>query len=257
MPQAHPRGGIYPDDHDAGDTIVENVFYKAAHRAVLLNGGAAQTVARNVFVDGYIGIYNTSAFSESAYASIAKYESGELKRGDKGDHIWRTQQVVGEEGWNNPPWSTHYPLFAKVMNQEKMRFFPIECRLLDNIFSGNHQNFMFTTGWGDDDLVDVSTIDYIETAGNQEVSPDVFVDAAAMDFRFAEPGKWPPIPFDEIGLYVDAFRPSVPDKANYRMAIKNRFARRPSYDPDAQYDPRTVNDLIYFNTGKLVMESMP
>ena len=40
------------------------------------------------------------------------------------------------------------------------------------------------------------------------------------------------------------------------MAIKDRFATRPSYDPDAQYDPRTVNDLIYFNTGKLVMESM-
>ena len=46
-----------------------------------------RTVARNVFVDGYIGIYNTSAYGESAYASIAKYESGELKRGDKGDHI--------------------------------------------------------------------------------------------------------------------------------------------------------------------------
>ena len=91
-------------------------------------------------VGGYIGIYNTSAYGERAYASIARYESGELKRGDKGDHIWRTQQVVGEGGWNKPPWSTRYPMFTKVMNQEKMRFFPIECRFVDNIFSGNHQN---------------------------------------------------------------------------------------------------------------------
>jgi hypothetical protein len=256
MPQAHPRGGIYPDDHDAGDTIVENVFYKAAHRAVLLNGGAAQTVARNVFVDGYIGIYNTSAYGESAFASIAKYESGEVKRGDKGDHIWRTQQVVGEEGWNKPPWSTRYPLFTKVMNQEKMRFFPIACRFIDNVFSGNHQNFMFRTGWGDDDLVDVSTIDYIETSGNQDVSPDVFVNAESMDFRFAEPDSWPAIPFGEIGLYVDAHRPVVPDKTAYRMAIKDRFAARPSFDPDARYDPATVNELIYFNTGKLIMDSL-
>lgn len=256
MPEAHPRGGIYPDDHDAGDTIVENVFYKAVHRAVLLNGGAAQTVARNVFVDGYIGIYNTSAYGERAYASIARYESGELKRGDKGDHIWRTQQVVGESGWNKPPWSTRYPMFTKIMNQEKMRFFPIECRFVDNIFSDNHQNFMFRTGWGHDDVVDVSTVDYIETSGNQDVSSEIFVDAESMDFRFAEPEEWPAIPFDEIGLYVDEFRPVVPDKATYRMAIQHRFATRPSYDPDARYDPLTVNNLIYFNTGKLVMGSV-
>ena len=88
------------------------------------------------------------------------------------------------------------------------------------------------------------------------MSPDIFVNAESMDFRFAEPDEWPPIPFDEIGLYVDEFRLIVPNKAAYRMAIKDRFATRPSYDPDAQYDPRTVNDLIYFNTGKLVMESM-
>ena len=80
VPQAHPRGGIYPDDGDMGDTITENLFYKAAHRAVLINGGAGQTVTKNIFLNGHIGIYNREVGCEKTYLDQARYDKGELKR---------------------------------------------------------------------------------------------------------------------------------------------------------------------------------
>jgi hypothetical protein len=255
VPQAHPRGGIYQDDHDAGDTIIENLFYKAAHRAVLLNHGAGHTVSRNVFVDGNIGIYNANALSSKDFATIAEFDSGKKKRGDKGDYIWRTEQVVGEKGWNNSPWKDKYPLFQKVMNQEKMRFFPIECTFTDNLFCGNNQNIVFLTSYGKNGTKDISTIDYITTANNRDVTKDIFVDAEQMDFRIKPSVKNSPvIPFEKIGLYADKYRTDVPDKEKYRRAIREKFAGRKSYDADAKYDPATIIDLSYFNTGRLLIQ---
>lgn len=37
----------------------------------------------------------------------------------------------------------------------------------------------------------------------------------------------------------------MPDKARYRAAVRRKFGRRPSYDPQAKYDPQTINALIY------------
>ena len=256
LPQAHPRGGIYPDDLDGGDIITENIFYKAAHRAILINGGAGHTVTNNLILNGYIGIYNTSAWAEKAYANMAKFNSGELKRGDKGDYIWRTEQVIGKDGWNREPWSSHYPLFRKIMNQEKMRFYPIECKFQNNIFSGNIENMQFRTGWGQSQAADIETVPYIETSGNREVNMDVFADPESLDFRYkreVQTTGLPEILFEKIGLYRDQYRLKIPDKKAYREAIRQKFRDRPSYDPNAKYDPDRINDLIYFNTGKLLI----
>ena len=257
IPQAHPRGGIYPDDHDAGDTIVNNVFYKAAHRAILLNGGAGHRVESNIFLDGHIGIYQTLAFAEKAYAIIEKYESGELKRGDKMDHIWRTEKVVGEKGWNNEPWISKYPTFAKVMNQEKMRFWPIECVVKDNLFSGNVQDMQVRTAWGANDIMEMEDCELIETVGNREVSMEVFRDPGVLDFGYKDQkdaGRLADIQFEKIGLYKDEYRTELPDKKKYRSAVAKCFAGRKSYDAEAKYDTASINESIYFNTGKLLIQ---
>lgn len=257
VPQAHPRGGIYPDDLDGGDTIVENVFYKAAHRAVLLNGGAANVATHNILINGHIGIYSTEAWAEGIHKAKAKYDAGELKRGDKNDHIWRTEQVVGKEGWNRPPWSDKYPLFKKVMNQPLRRFYPIECNVSHNLFCGNAQNTAFRRTWHDKQLAPMEAVDYVEARNNRNVSMDVFRDPGCLDFRF-KPGKrpdgFPEIPFERIGLQVDQYRRSMPDKAAYRRALQEKWAPRKSYDEKMKYDPGTVTDLLYFNTGRLVLE---
>ena len=256
VPQAHPRGGIYPDDHDAGDTITENIFYKAAHRAVLINGGAGHTVTSNIFLNGYIGIYNTLANAEKAYNAIPRFDSGEAKRGDKGDYIWRTERVVGKEGWNKEPWSSRYPLFKKIMNQEKMRFYPIECKFNDNLFSNNAENIQFRVKYGNNGVEDIETVPYIETSGNREIGMDLFIDPDSMDFRYKKNVRetgLPDIPFDKIGLYEDQCRHKVPDKRSYRAILRQKFETRPSYSPDAKYSRDEINGLIYFNTGKLLI----
>ncbi len=256
IPQAHPRGGIYPDDHDAGDTIRENLFYKAAHRAILLNNGAGHTVEDNIFLNGYIGIYNTIAFAQKSYEYIEKYDSGQLKRGDKMDHIWRTEQVVGEKGWNKEPWISKYPTFAKVMNQEKMRFWPIECVIRNNLFCGNVYDMQLRTGWQPDDVMDMREHELIQTTGNQTISMEIFNNPDEMDFTYKKTSQsdMPDIQFDKIGLYKDPYRPNPPDKEKYRKAVSLKFSDRKSYDPDAKYDPAKINDILYFNTGNLLMQ---
>jgi len=260
VPQAHPRGGIYPDDLDAGDTILENVFYKAAHRAVLLNGGAANVVKHNIFINGHIGVYSTEAWAKGLIEAAPKYDSGELKRGDKMDHIWRTEQVVGREGWNNPPWSTKYPLFKKVMNQPVHRYYPIENNVSHNLFCGNHQNTAFRHGWHDKTLASMEDVDYIEAVDNRDIPMAAFIDPTCLDFRFKEgesPAGFPEISFDQIGLCVDQYRTHVPDKAAYRRQLAEKWDDRKSYDEAARYDPATVTELIYFNTGRLVFSCSP
>jgi hypothetical protein len=254
IPQAHPRGGIYPDHLDGGETITENIFYKCAHRAVLLNGGAGHVVSKNIFLDGHIAIYQTAAWAQKLYDNNPKYDSGELKRGDITDHIWRTEQVLGEEGWNNEPWISKYPLFAKVMNQKKMRWWPIECSITDNLFCGNEEGMQFRDRWGKDGLQEIDEVEYFTVSNNRDVTKDIFVDAEQMDFRIRKSAKAvSAIPYEKIGLYADEYRENVPDKATYRNAVKAKFQKRKSYGPDAKYDPAVINQLIYFNTGKLLM----
>jgi hypothetical protein len=114
----------------------------------------------------------------------------------------------------------------------------------------------FRTGWGQGQTVDIETVPYIETSGNREVGMDIFVNPDSLDFRYkreVQTTGLPEIPFEKIGLYRDQYRREVPDKEAYRKAIRQKFRVRPSYDPDAKYDLGKVNDLIYFNTGKLLM----
>jgi hypothetical protein len=161
---------------------------------------------------------------------------------------------LGEEGWNNEPWISKYPLFAKVMNQKKMRWWPIECSITDNLFCGNEEGMQFRDRWGKDGLQEIDEVEYFTVSNNRDVTKDIFVDAEQMDFRIRKSAKAvSAIPYEKIGLYADEYRENVPDKATYRNAVKAKFQKRKSYGPDAKYDPAVINQLIYFNTGKLLM----
>ncbi|EMI58469.1 right-handed parallel beta-helix repeat-containing protein [Rhodopirellula sallentina] len=258
IPQLHPRGGIYPDDLDQGETIEENVFYKAAHRAVLINGGAGHHVNRNLFLEGYIGIYNTQTAAKVLYKKMSQFESGKLKRGDKADYLYRLEKAIGPEGWNNEPWASRFPLFRKIMNQEEMRYYPIECEFVGNRFANNFRNIEYRVAGGEKGVKDVDDVSFIRSADNREISMKLFRDPNSLDFRYVEgirTARLPSIPFEQIGLIRDPqYRPTVPNKKKYRVAVKQHFADRASYDPKAVYDPKTINDQLYFNTGKLLSD---
>lgn len=255
-PQMHPRGGIYPDDGDMGDTIEQNIFYKAAHRAVLINGGAGHHVRQNIFLNGYVGIYNTESGAQRKFEAQARYGSGELKRGDKDDMIYRTERAIGKEGWASPVWKEKYPAFYKIMSQEKMRFWPIECDFSRNYFYGNTDKIRYRIAGGDAGIRPIDEVAFIKAHGNRRISPAVFKDADALDFRYKSESlakRLPDIGFESIGLYADEHRPGPPDPSWYRRLVAQRFDGQPSYDPDAVYDPETIAKLTYFNSGQLLM----
>jgi len=247
VPQAHPRGGVYLDDLDAGDTVEGNILYKAAHRAVLVNGGAANVVRGNLFIRGYIGAYVTSAYADKARGLARQYDSGTLRRGDKMDYVWRCEQVVGRQGWNRPPWSSRYPRFRQVMNEDP--YWPTACRFEGNLFCGNVERFQYRTGWGEKGVGDIHKARGIQVAGNVDVALDAFRSPERLDFRFRRnrrpPEGFKAIPFEAIGLFRDSHRTRLPDKKAYRAAVRKRFETRSCYDPKAVYDPERINDLLY------------
>ena len=247
IPQAHPRGGLYLDDFDSGETVYGNVFYKAAHRAVLINHGAANHVDNNLFIRCYIGVYNTSALSANARKMARQYDRGELRRGDKMDYVWRAEQVVGPKGWNRPPWNTKYPLFAKVMNIDP--YLPLECRFANNVFCENEQRFLYRVNYGKDGVVDIRKASGIHLENNVDLPLSAFEDPASLDFRIPPDHPIPAgiqrIPLEKIGLYLDEYRTSMPNKADYRREIRAKFEGTPSYDPDAVYDPDSINEVLY------------
>ncbi|MFI4911224.1 MAG: beta strand repeat-containing protein [Sedimentisphaeraceae bacterium JB056] len=257
VPQAHTKGGMYADQQDAGDIFSENVFYKAAHRAILLNGGAGHSVINNVFLDGYIGVYQTESYAQDAYDDLAHYDAGDpgYTRGDVGDYIWRTEQVVGVEGWKYNPWDIAYPLFKTVMNQTGTdgRMWPIECNFDDNMFYGNTNNFEWRYSWSSA-TNDISTVSMVSASDNRDIAMSVFTDPNCLNFEFASPAPtWAPdIPFEDIGLYTDSYRISMPIKDKYRKVIKDHWSNRESYDASATYNTSTINDLLYYNTGEVL-----
>jgi len=81
--------------------------------------------------------------------------------GDEDDWVWRTEQVVGKEGWNKEPWANRFPGFRRIMNQEKMRHYPIECVYAGNRFSGNWRNIEHRIGSGPTGVKPVEEVPFI------------------------------------------------------------------------------------------------
>jgi len=244
------RSGIMLDDHDSGREVIENIFYKTGHGSLAINGGTGLKIHRNVFMSGDYGVWVRIIGNVKERMEMqAKFDSGELKRGDKHDYVWRCEQVVGENGWNDEPWMSRYPMFPKVMAQTGKygRFWPIENDVDGNMGADMGEGITYRhPGIPKDRLVFKNT---------KLIDPEkLFVAPGALDFRWKiEREDWmPEIPFKEIGLYLDSARRSMPDKADYRKAVRENFKDRRSCNRWAKYDFENVNQTIYWNSGALL-----
>jgi len=145
---------------------------------------------------------------------------------------------VGEEGWTNPPWSERYLLFAEVMATGNP-WAQVLCEVSRNYASAGSEGF-HNHGGDTGDLPE--SCDWERPVA---IDPgDAFIDAEALDLRLRE-GLEPlagfePIPFERIGLYLDEYRQTMPDKAAYRRAIAERF--RDVRSAGGRHDPYTIND---------------
>ncbi len=255
------RSGIMLDDHDSGRSVIGNIFYKAGYGSLAVNGGTGLTIHDNIFIKGHQGVWVRVIGDINKLIEMkTKFDSGDLPRGDKHDYVWRTEQVVGEKGWNDPYWKETFPTFAKVMNQDEtnhhLRFYPIELDVQNTIAYQMSEGPTYLSpkapkqiGW--------------EFRGTRELSApefqSAFVDPDRLDFRPRQPKPdWmPTIPFDSIGLQKDAYRESTPDQPTYRSMVREHFKGRPSCNRRAKYDFDRVNETIYWNSGAALRALSP
>lgn len=241
VPGKVARAGIHLDDHQAGAILYGNIFFKSAQKGIFMNTGAGNEVRENVLLEGDKGIYNVGAGSQLSFerqVAISKNPQHDL-RNNKEDYVGRAEKIVGKQGWNHEPWLTKYPRFALVMNDAGAngRMWPIRNVIENNLFYGNKSGDK--TIW---DRISTEATEKSQIINDRAISPFDFIDYDHLDLRFKDRDGMPNIPFENIGLYLDAHRDHMPNKRHYRMAIKEFFR-------DVKSMPGTKKQI---NTGKVV-----
>lgn len=122
--------------------------YKAGGRAFLVNGGSGNNITNNLIMQSGVGIYNCAL--DDMVTPLALYDNGKcctavkhflhsapkeppeetrldpppygmagtLKRGDKGDYIWKTYSALGVHnlhGLDGTLLAKRFPSFARMM----------------------------------------------------------------------------------------------------------------------------------------------
>ena len=185
---AHGSCAIYFDDGTGGQTVHGNVFYKAAggnFGAVFIHGGHDNVVTNNIFIEC------------SRAIGAAPWNADQWKEWLEGD-LWRTR-LHEEVSITTPPYTERYPSLKDFMLSYKMlrlnyaeRNLAVKC---DSFSSGN---------WAENNCISV------------QHDPG-FVDAESMNFNLRDDAEvlvklkdFEKIPFDEMGLYTDKHRATLP-----------------------------------------------
>ena len=205
VPGLHGRGGIYFDDHlGPVANVSHNILYKAAGRSFLVNGGAGLNITSNLIINGGNAIY------QQAYDDMTKdlplYDNGTLKRGDKGDYIYKTEASLGVANFEalfRTNLSQRFPTFQRMLavNSTKAGWASaMSSNFARNTFLNNSGgNICIRTGFGADGSIcdqDLHTHSvhglpataFINDQGSQEASWGWFPDPGAMDFSNATLG---------------------------------------------------------------------
>ena len=257
VPKLLGRAAFFSDDFDGGESVIENVMYKGGWEAIKMNGGAGHKVFRNVLLDCHTGIRNGDDNGSKYKRTIDYIANNDVNSKAKPNYIGRMLQAVGVDNWErglttenwservHPFWTERYPSFRIVINKynadNRMRAY--ECRYYENMFWSNNRNINGGIG-GERD--------------SKNVDLSIFVNPNTLNFKFKEPrpSYAPNIPFDNIGLYKDEYRCAIPVKDTYRRNVKQRFNGQAAHTGDA-YDFATINERLYYNSGRMVFETIP
>lgn len=170
-------------------------MYKAAGRSFLVNGGAANNITHNLIVNGGEAIYNTNAGAANTVADLSKYDNGTLKRGDKGDYIWRTEQALGVNSYSGmltTPLAVRFPTFEKIVRVNSSTAgwaSPDMSNFQDNYFLNNSVgNICMLTNYHSPAVCDVKLAGdsalsrFVDIRGSREVFWDSFPGANKLEF---------------------------------------------------------------------------
>lgn len=177
--------GIYLDDGACGVTIAGNVFYKVVGERTIHSWGSGHMIRNNLFVDSRADVH--PSLDNTKWPA---YMADPL-------HVMRMQKIIDIR---QPPYITRYPHLKDLFETDPN--YPRRCMVENNV-SIRSGEFGLGAAHGKNNLV----ID--ADAG--------FVDASAMKFQWKAdspifrmvPG-FEPIPFEKIGLQLDADRTTLP-----------------------------------------------
>ncbi|HUV25785.1 MAG TPA: LamG-like jellyroll fold domain-containing protein, partial [Anaerolineales bacterium] len=225
IPELYERAAIFSDDGDCFDTVTENVFYKAG-TAFKMNAGAGHTADGNVTLDCRMSL-NTLGTSSSSSISMYNINMDHIDNRTvaKDAHLMKAFPYFGIDGWettvSSTNWNNHIASFWRNR-------YPV-------------MNSLFNQWWSDKSMLKYSTFtDTVEYSNYYGISVgseatvtgttslsdlNDFVDPSVMNFKYKEPRpSWAhDIPFEDIGLYVDSYRTTVPVKDNYRKIVKDHW----------------------------------
>ena len=185
--------GVYLDDCDSGDTIYGNIFYRVS-RAVFIGGGRNNDVENNVFVDCAPAVH-----IDNRGKTRIEWNAGVQSS-------WDLEAKLKRYNYTKPPWSTHYPQLANIMQDQPA--LPKHNRIVNNLVVGHNQ-------WLSVKGVNLENQTF---EGNLILSEDPgFRDPETLDLQLRDDslvwGKVPNfkrIPTEKIGLYEDPLRASWP-----------------------------------------------
>ena len=226
---------IYPDLPCGGIHLYGNVFYDI-DQGFLTNSGRGMLIENNIFLRCRRGTLQFNVWMD-----MKKFQEG---------GNWRMVERIREIGYDKPPYSTRYPVlarlaedFAKGPEHVLERALPKDNVVRRNISQGSHflrlgahasldhvrleknlicDDIVFSgspTGDGEARTYrngDETIRAILAGSGNVVLDGDPGVIAPeAGDFRLSPDSPalalgFEPIPFDEIGLYVDEYRRALP-----------------------------------------------
>jgi Right handed beta helix region len=223
VPGKVQRAGIHLDDLQAGSLCEGNVFYKSASKGVFMFGGAGHVVRDNVNLEGGYGVYNVANGSrknnavQSAILKNPRHNLVDMKE----NYVGNAEKRIGSKAWESELWKTKYPRFYMIMSDtgEYGRIWPIRNVVENNLFYGNARGD--STVWS---RFEPAARSKSILKNDRVITPDYFENYKELDLRFKKGlQNVPKIPFEEIGLYTDPLRTTMPDKHHYRKVIKAFF----------------------------------
>jgi hypothetical protein len=261
MPQAYPVGGFRDDDLGMGHNYFGNVFYKSGRYGVSFTGAGNRLENSIALQTGYLWYTDQSPITNADVAlrwqEIVKFDTNApgYTRGDKGDYVYRLEQVIGYQGWKNSPWVTTYPLLkAIIFGTNTTPPYPASAPYAGNpwaqsfdVYSNNYVSStspLYIHPLGSGTLATYRNRFPTNFAGNDAltITTNSFVDNSVLNFattNFTPVAGFTNIPFDQIGLYTNDYRLTAPNKDVYRAAIRQKFDGIAS--TGGTYDPNTIN----------------
>jgi len=176
--------GVYLDDMFSGVEIVGNVFDRVT-RAAFVGGGRDVTIDNNIFVDCKPAVHvDARAMTWASY------------------HVDTTMRERLEAmPYREPLWAQRYPRLTQIL--DRMPAAPRGNAVTRNICVG-----------GRFDEVDLKALPFVRFDKNLVDKDPRFVDRAGKNFQLEANSPafklgFKPIPFEKIGLYVDAYRRQI------------------------------------------------